>query len=621
MNTFHHLRRLVSFRLRDWLLDMGGFGFRLCMIPLVGLVLRAYFNFLTGTEGTQLGIWPAALLQVVIGLFAGLGLVVAIYGNFGYRYFGMGLMIRNMFDRLLDLPGSLALPRDKDNHPQSTGQVISTFRDDTREISDLLIVLLDNVAFGVASIFSLVIMWDISPWITVTTFIPLLVIVFVVQLMSRLVKKYREQAREATSLVTGIIGDMFNSTQAIKVSHAEDRLIDHFTTLNNQRRETMVKDRLLTQAVDMLGHSATAVGTGLVLLFSARLMVNGSFTIGDFALFTTNIWTLTVWMRTLGNTINFWQRVGVSFERMETLVQSSDNAVVTTPHPLYTADNLPQLSSPPRGDNDRLDELRFVDLSYRYDTLPSDANTIEATQSERGNSLAGSDGITDINLTVERGSFVAITGRIGSGKTTLLKVLLGLLPHQDGQILWNGTPVAEPRSFFAPPRCAYTAQVPRLFSESLVNNILLGLPDDEGNLEAAIHQAVFEKDLSMMDHGLETMVGSKGVRLSGGQVQRAAAARMFVRNAELLVLDDLSSALDVETERILWERVFADREKGNAPTCLVVTHRRRVLQRADRIVVMNNGHIDAVGPLEQLLERSGEMQRLWRRHDQVTEPA
>ncbi|MGO0056522.1 ABC transporter ATP-binding protein [Streptococcus suis] len=328
-------------------------------------------------------------------------------------------------------------------------------------------------------------------------------------------------------------------------------------------------DRITT--LQSLYNPLATVGLGLstilVLVLGAGAVKSGQLSLGQVIALQLYVSSLLEPFWTLADFILVYQTGKTSFEKLQELIETGDDLEV---------DGSVEIAE--------LDSISFKNYSFSY------------PQSDRPS-------LQEINWTLKAGQTVGIVGKTGSGKTSLVRQLLRQYPVGQGEFLVNHQSVLDFKRSSLEQKIGYVPQEHILFSKSVRENIAFGKRDSSlEEIEAAIATAAFSQDLERMSHGLDTMIGERGVSISGGQKQRISIARAFLREPDLLILDDSLSAVDARTEGQIIQNIQKERA---GKTNVIVTHRLSAVNHADWVLVMDEGRIVEEGRPEDLLAQEG----------------
>jgi len=550
--------KLATFRSRFWLWTWIGWSLHSIMPLLSGWLLKLIFDRLSQAR-------PILNLVVALGIAETAGILVfavAVYFVVRWWVASVTLLRTNMLNAQTVAGGP-----DAATLPSSPAEATSRFSEDADSATIWADSWVDATANGLFGVGAVVIMATINPVAALVALGPLAVVGFAVHKLTPMLYAARSADRVAASRLASLLGELFAGQLAFNLAGKEESAIKQIDESLAKRHRTAVRDSVITNAVESFASSTNDVIIGVTLLVLVPLARSGQLSVGDLALFAAYASRLGLVPRYVARVLSARQRAIVSFERMGQLVATGNPGNLVAYHPVTIEPNDVMLTRDPDPARTPLQRLEIRGLTALHPN--------------------SGVGVFDIDLTIDRGEFVVVTGPLGGGKTTLLRALAGLMGSEQGEVRWNGELLEDHAAWFVPPNAAYMGQVPNLFSETISSNITLGRPT--GNLDHAIELASLTPDLDDMVDGLNTVVGSRGFRLSGGQSQRVAAARCLITNPELLLVDDLSSALDVATEHELWTKLAARRV-----TIVAVTQREMLLKRADQVITMQQGRVVCV---------------------------
>lgn len=403
-------------------------------------------------------------------------------------------------------------------------------------------------------------------------------IFFVVNLVFiRFKLKYDKARNEAETAASGILADTIANHNNVKLFNGYEREVDLFARANdNVRRLRMITWNYLSNSLDAAQGFLVIVLEVGVLYYGITLWNEGRLSVGDFVLIQTLLVNLSMRIWNIGRSLrNIYQNLADAEEMTE---------ILTTPHEIHDIPKAKKLKVTEG-------KIEFSNVEFNY----NETRTI----------------LTKFNLAIAPKERIALVGMSGAGKTTITKLILRLYELTAGKILIDGQDISKMTQESVWEAVSLVPQDPDLFHRSLLENIRYGKPEATvEEVEAAAKAANCHEFISSLADGYGTLVGERGIKLSGGERQRVAIARAILRNAPILILDEATSSLDSESERLIQDalsNLMKDR------TVIIIAHRLSTIRQVDRIIVIGDGGIMEEGKHEELAVKADSLySRLWK---------
>ncbi len=384
-----------------------------------------------------------------------------------------------------------------------------------------------------------------------------LIVIVPIKILGKRVKKHVNSAEGFVTDLNERINETFNHLDIVKVYNQVDKEREKFSNYLQDYKRSLLKLVKYQELTSPLMEFFVSLSVASVVFFGGYEVINNEMSVGDFFAFLTALMMLYAPIKVVTRNSLVLNMLDSYIQRVETILELEQED-----------------ATKPKVD-EKIESINFIDTSLQ---------------------IKDNEILKDLNFSIKQGERVAIVGKTGAGKSSILTLLFGFRTPSSGKILINSKDITNIDISSFRDKISYVNQASGIFNMSIKDNILYGLEFDESRYNIAIKSAhcEFIENLPQKDNFL---VGENGKRLSGGQRQRLALARALYKDAQLFILDEATSALDANTENLIQDSLNIIMQ---SKTTLIIAHRLQTIQQADRVIVLSNGKIVAIGNYDEV---------------------